>query len=227
MKTTWEVIGNGPDTRVWERRLQPGDKKTTYEEAKQTALRDLEDHVRPYLKRIDELKSDEFRQRGMFPKMKAWHSNYVRVIAKTKKRAAEMMKESRYSFNLDYSESVGDSWYPYAADESVWIITRKAEDDSIQHQRALPSEEAEALLRKELAEFEVMPLCELLEKVGNKEVREVECSKGLPVRVEVKVNRYGWDDGSNIYVNAEITNRVFWPVSCSVKRNVMEVEEEA
>ena len=55
-KTGWKVLGTGPDSRVVEVRANgPDDNLLSYKGAKDEALRSLQEHIEPYIQRIDEI----------------------------------------------------------------------------------------------------------------------------------------------------------------------------
>jgi len=145
----------------------------------------------------------------------------VLVIANTKKRPMEMAGETRYCFNECFSYAVGDWWFKYAAEESIWLRIRNGQEVGIgAYQRALLSDEAEAILRDELAEFETMPMSDLATKVGHDEVRDRVCSKGLPVKVEIQVYFYDWSEPT-FSIGGSIKDRVLrGAVSHSVYRKL-------
>jgi hypothetical protein len=120
-RRSWMVVGNGPDTRIMECRPDKDNKEqlVTYEQAKAQASESLEDFVSPYLRRIEELQQDEFKERGKLPKFKAWHKRSTLVVAKSQKQAAELLRTSDYHIRTYFELANGDWWYRYADSESM------------------------------------------------------------------------------------------------------------
>jgi hypothetical protein len=114
----WEVIGEGRETAIYE----TDNGTLSYEEAKAKALQQLDESLRPALIRVEEIKADKYQSKGKKPPFKAWKSrdDETLVIAKTKKRAMELLGDSRAYFDSDYCQEPGWWWYEYAQEESVW-----------------------------------------------------------------------------------------------------------
>lgn len=188
IKTTWEIVGEGADIRLMERRLEHGEDAIAYQDAKAEAISALERLVQPYLQKLSELKDDGFEIRGKLPQFNAWLRGDTLVIAKTQKRAAEMVRRTTYDFRTSFNRQVGDWWYRYAAIEAIWVSSDSG--DGIREFRKLPSrEEAEQVVAEELAEFQALPITELAQMVGQEYRRERSCSHHSMVTVVIRVER--------------------------------------
>lgn len=115
----WKVIGQGANTTIYE----VDDGQLTYEAAKAIAIKQMEECLLPLVERLDEVKSDLYMTKGKRPALKAWEhwsSTKTLVIAKTKKRAMELARESRHVFDNHFRPVEGHWWYQYAQEEGVW-----------------------------------------------------------------------------------------------------------
>lgn len=171
-KTTWKIVGAGSDTRIAEFTLDHQQEKVmTYGEAKAAALQTLKAHVAPLLARIEELEQDQFLKAGALPPLKAWRQRYggqAVVTAQTKKRAMEIVDESRYGFNSSWDECKGDWWYHLAHEEAIWMERQDAEKQGTGiFYKPLDRDEGQQLLEQHVAPYRVMDVSELLWLVGN------------------------------------------------------------
>ena len=208
------MVDSGPDTRVAEFRVEyPGDTVMAYEEAKAAALQRLRDHVAPYLARIEELEQDVFGETGALPPFRAWRKwSGVRavVIAKTKKRATELTRASRYSFDSRWHECSDDWWYHLAREEGVWI---EEQDDRKQgtgvFYKPLGREEAEQILEPYISPYRTMGIDELLAQVGQTSTATGVSSHGTPYKIKTEVEQWDWDE-DRIHVEAKIDDCLGW-----------------
>ena len=218
--TTWQVVGDGPETRINECRRSKDEQVVKYEDAKTEALNRLESFVAPYLERIEQLKRDEFRERGKLPQFKAWSGSGRLVVAKSQRRAADLLRETVYDFKNWHEQATGDWWYQYATEESVWIADHDAQVRRLgSFTKALSENEARSLLREEVAKYEAMPLRQLMEMVGSNKVIERVCSDGLTVGLKIEIRCYEWSP-LTINVEGEINERVLRHVGESAERQV-------
>jgi hypothetical protein len=194
--TTWEVVGDGPETRINECRRSKDEQVVKYDDAKTEAVEFLESFVAPYLERIEQLKRDEFRERGALPKFKAWHRSHRSgelVVAKSQRHAAELLQINAYSFKCRYEQAFGDWWYQYATEESIWIADSDERGRCLgSFTRALLPDEAQSLLREEVAKYETMPLRQLMEVADSTVVIEREYADGLSVNLRIAIRRHEW-----------------------------------
>jgi hypothetical protein len=218
--STWKVVGNGPETRINECRRSKDEQVVKYDDAKTEALDFLESFVAPYLERIEQLKRDEFRERGKLPQFKAWSGSGRLVVAKSQRRAAELMREYVHGFKRHYEQENGDWWYQYATEESVWIKDHDEQGRRMgRFTKALLWDEAQSLLREEIVKYETMPLRQLMEMVGSDKVIERVCSDGLSVSLNIEIRRHEWSP-MTISLNGEINERVLRSVREQAKRHI-------
>jgi hypothetical protein len=227
----WKVVDSGPDTRIAEFRMEnPHNTLISYEEAKAAALQRLKEHVTPYLARIEELEQDAFAEAGALPPLKAWRCHYgskAVVTAKTKKRAMELTRETRYTFDSSWYECGGDWWYHLAREEGVWI---EEQDDRKQgtgvYYKPLGREEAEQILEPYIWPYRTMDIDELLALVGQTSTA-TGVSHGTPYKVTTEVERWDWDE-DRIHVEAKIDDCLGWGwhPSASVDRKLSELAVE-
>lgn len=210
-QTTWTVMGDKAELRIAEFRIEPDANASlkTYQEAKEEALRKLKEHIAPYLTRIEELEADQFKEKGHLPELKAWERDGYRtddtlVVAKTKKRAAELVGESRYGFNVSYTEASGDWWYPYAAEEGTW--SQRGAESGV-YMRALGRELASSLLNAAIEPYLTMPLSELGTLVGQTVCSEGVSTHGTPYQVRIEIVRSLWGEPC-INMRGELTDHL-------------------
>ena len=239
MKNTgWRMVDWDENTRIAEFKIDnPHDKLVSYEEAKAEALKRLRDHVAPYLARIEELEQDKFVEAGALPPLKAWRCDYSHkaiVVAKTKRRAAELTRESRYGFNLSWHKCKDEWWYHLAHEEAIWVEER---DDQKQgtgvFYKPLSREEAEQILEPHISPYRTMNIDELLALVGQTTTMTGISSQGTPYKIKTEVRRWDWDK-ERIRVEAVVDDCLGWGwrLSVSVDRDlpepvVVETEEWA
>ena len=195
MKNTgWRMVDWDENTRIAEFKIDnPHDKLVSYEEAKAQALKRLRDHVAPYLARIEELEQDKFVEAGALPPLKAWRCDYSHkaiVVAKTKRRAAELTRESRYGFNLSWHKCKDEWWYHLAHEEAIWVEER---DDQKQgtgvFYKPLSREEAEQILELHISPYRTMNIDELLALVGQTLTATGISSQGIPYKITTEVEQ--------------------------------------
>jgi hypothetical protein len=208
----WKVFGRESDMRVAEFRTEtPDNELMTYEQAKVSALQRLREHVAPYLARIEELEQDVFGETGALPPFRAWRKwSGVRavVIAKTKRRATELARETRYGFDNSWHECEGDWWYHLAHQESIWI---EEQDDKNQgtgvYYKPLSREEAEQILEPYISPYRTMGIEELLAQVGQTSTITGVSAAGTPYKITTEVEQL---DEDRISVKAEIDDCLGW-----------------
>ena len=187
--TTWTTIGSEAELRIAQFRVQSDDPTMTYHAAKEDALLRLRSHIAPYLERIHELETDLFMLRGQLPQLKAWSYGPYFVIARTKKRAAELTGKSRHSFNSCFSEEDGDWWYEYAGEEGLW-----REDEFGVYRRTLGRELATSLLNAAMEPYLSMPLSKLQQLVRQNVSSEGVSVHGTPYTVEIQIGHVSWGE---------------------------------
>lgn len=226
MKSTgWKIVDSGSETRIAEFTVVNSyDNVMAYAEAKAAALQRLNDHVAPYLARIKELEQGQFAETGALPPLKAWgyDRRHAVVTAKTKKRAIELAEETRYGFDSDWHECLGDWWYHLAHEEALWIEER---DDRKQgtgvFYKPLAREEAKQILEPYISPYRTMDIHELLGQVDQISTVTGFSSQGTPYKVTTRIRRWDWDededeDEGRIFVAAEINDCLGWNSSISL-----------
>lgn len=232
-RTTWNVVGWDADVGVLEVRASGSDEAVrSYEEAKRDAVEKLKSHIRPYLDRIAELENDRFLERGALTPMRVWQAYSVRsavVAAKTKKRAAELVDETKSGFDTRWYECFGDRWHDLAQQEGVWIPHSNGNDPkSEDFQRCLTRDEAMEILRDFAQPYRDVDPQKLLPLVGNKQTVKGTTENGVAYEITTEAWRSGGtppeitvhlriNDGSGviclpqIFVEREIPNEsVAW-----------------
>ena len=211
---SWKVLGANEDIRIAECRIHnPNETSVSYEEAKATALHMLKEHVAPYLARIAELEQDHFAKSGALPPFRVWKRSYgvePVIAAKTKKRAMELVRESRYSFEFDWHECGGGWWNHLAQEEGVWIEKR----DDLKHgtgifYRPLAQEEAEQILETHISPYRTMDIEVLLGQVGQTSTATGVSSEGTPYTITTEVRRSSFNY-TEIDVRSEIDDQLEW-----------------
>ena len=197
-KTTWDVVGWDADVRIIEARATEYDVTVkSYEEAKKIALEKLRSHIRPYLARIEELESDQFLKKGAMPPMRIWRSQYGKrlvVTAKTKKRAAELVDETKHGFNTYWYEHFGDPWCDLAQREAVWVPQCDANGATTdKFQRCLMRDEAMEILREYARPYRDVDPRELLPLLGNKRTDKGTTEDGVAYEITTEA----WRDHYN------------------------------
>jgi hypothetical protein len=168
---------------------------TTYADAKAEAIKQLKDHIQPYLQRIEELQNDAFADSGKLPALQGWFrhdSGRVVVTAKTKKRAMELAEISRYEMENDWEKCDESWWYHLAYEEGVWC-ERIDENDAGTGVffRPIAWEEANEIIVRRLHKYRIMPIDRLITIVGQEEVESGESSMGTPYRFTARIRNSG------------------------------------
>lgn len=195
-KTTWDVVGWDEDVRIIESKIT-GDNVPvrSYEEAKRNALEKLQAKIRPYLDRIAELENDRFLERGALTPMRVWRAYSVRsavVAAKTKKRAAELVDETKSGFDTRWYENFGDRWHDLAQQEGVWIPHSNGNDPKAEdYQRCLTRDEAMEILRDFARPYQDVDPQKLLPLVGNKRTDKGTTDDGVAYEITTEAWRSG------------------------------------
>ena len=209
MKTGWKVTGNDAGRRIAEfKASNENENLLSYEEAKQTALKQLRDQVAPYQIRIAELEGDVFQTAGALPPMKAWQTGYFRknylVAATSKKRAREIVGESRHWFDENWSACEGDWWYRLARHESVWMVERDEQGSEIgTFNRCLTQDEAAALLEQHADFYRTIDASHLLRLVGEGLIEANVSTAGTHYKITTTVQQCNWDH-ANLHVECRI-----------------------
>lgn len=185
--TYWEFVGSGVDTRIREVR---GEGKR-YEEARDEAIAHLESLVKPYLKRLEELRTGAFRERSRLPELKVWDSDRRLVSAESKNRAMELVGLNRHSFEQQFSEAEADCdwWYGVGRQEGVW--KKIPEEFGMSFLPGTTYPEAESILGRELASYEEMPVEDLHRLVSEEIKRDGTGSTGIRYEMTVTVRSLG------------------------------------
>lgn len=207
----WRLAGDGPNLAIAEVKQDNDIEITTYLDAREQALTILRDHVQPYLEQIERLESDEFATSGKLPDFKAWQRNFNRqvIVAKTKKRAIELARESRYGFDQSWARCSGTWWYQYAEDEGV--IVEETDDKKRGtgvYLRPLSREESEAIAEAHLEPFRATPIAKLASQLGQTHVKTAESRHGTPYRIETVI-----DDSyhsNHVRVAVQVDDRLQW-----------------
>lgn len=193
-KSYWEIVERGAETRIREVRGEG----RTYEEARDEAIAHLESVVSPHLKRLEELRTDAFRDRGRLPDLKVWDGFQMVVAAKNRKRAMELVGFNRHSFEVQFSEAEADSdwWYRLARQEGVW---KKIPDEfGMGFLPAMTYPEAESILDRELESHQEMPVEDLRRLPTEEITRDGTASTGTVYTINVTV----WRLRANVFVVA-------------------------
>ena len=195
-KTTWDVVGLDEDVRIIESKTT-GDNVAMrcYEEAKRDAVEKLKSHIRPYLDRIAELEYDRFLERGALTPMRVWRAYRGRgavVAAKTKKRAAELVDETKSGFNTRWYECSGDRWHDLAQQEGVWTPHSNGDDAPTgEFQRCLTKDEASGILREYVRSYRAAASRELLPLLDNKRTDKGTTDDGVAYEITTEAWRCG------------------------------------
>lgn len=207
-KTTWQVTGTDANRHLYEVRVNDSDDKlSSYEDAKQGALRMLREHIAPYLQRIDELEADQDRTSGALPPNKAWWSESGKVVtAKTKKRAIELLDESRYGFDLNFTEAGGDWWYRLAREEAIWIEEIDPDgQETGNYFKPVVRDEAARIIEELLSPFRTMPVSELLARIDEDCQSTGVSSDGTGYQLTTKIRRFDWQPDT-VRVTGELSD---------------------
>jgi hypothetical protein len=210
--TGWKMVDYDENTRIAEFKADESDNElVSYEEAKAQALKKMKDHVAPYLARIQDLEQDTFAETGALPPLKAWRCDYSHkaiVVAKTKRRAAELMEESRYGFNLSWFECEGDWWYHLAQEEAIWVeeLDDKERGTGVFY-KPVSGKEAKNILEPYLSAYRTMDIDDLLKRVDQTSTDTGISSEGTAYKIKFEVRN--WDKG-HIRVDAELDHCLNW-----------------
>ena len=188
----WRLTGDGPNLAIAEVKQQNDLGLTSYSEAREQALTKLRRHVQPYLDQIERLESDEFAATGRLPEFKAWqHSRgrrHTLVLAKTKKRAIELVEGTRYGFEESWEPCGGTWWYEYAVEEGAFV---EETDENNRGKgvflRPLSQDERDEFAEQFIAPYRALSAEKLLSKVGRQFVSTGEGRHGTPFRATVTV----------------------------------------
>ncbi|TWU49345.1 hypothetical protein [Rubripirellula reticaptiva] len=207
----WRLSGDGPNLAIAEVKQDNDIDITTYLDAREQALTILRDHVQPYLEQIERLESDEFATSGKLPRFKVWQRNFNRqlVIAKTKKRAIELVRESRYGFDQSWALCSGTWWYQYAEDEGVIVEeTDDKEKGTGVYLRPLSREESVAIAEAHLEPFRGMPIEKLASQIGQTHEMTAESQHGTPYRVKTVIDESY--RRNQVMVEVNVDDRLQW-----------------
>jgi len=204
----WRAIGNGPNLAIAEVRLSGSEELTSYQEAKEEALVTLRNHVQRYLDQIERLESDNFAATGRLPEFKAWELSwygrpYTLVFAKTKKRAIELVEDTRYGFEESWEPCEGTWWYEHCVEEGVFVEETDENDRGTGvFLRPLSREEKDEFAEQFIAPYRTISAEKLLSKVGRQFVSTGVGRHGTPFRVTVTVEESYCR--SELWVQAEV-----------------------
>lgn len=205
-------MGAESQIRPVEVKLNRDDETQSYSQARELALTQLRDHVDPYLDQISRLESDEFSLTRRLPQFKAWR--YARrnavVVAKTKKRACEIVRESRYGFDQYWRECDGDWWYDLASDEGLWIEEtdeKKVGTGVFYH--PISREEKKQIAEGYAAQFRSMDIFDLLTRVGQRITETGEHETGTPYRIDVRFEVRSFDP-DKVAVEITVDDHLGW-----------------
>lgn len=225
MKTGWKVIGDDAERRIAEfKASNENENLSSYDEAKHMALNQLRDQVAPYQKRIAELEADLFQTAGSLPPNKAWKKWSPRkttiVIARTKKRARELVGDSRHWFDSHWSECDGDWWYCLANRESLWIEERNELGSGTDiFQSCLTHDEAEVILESHAESYRTLNISSLLDMVDEELIDSGVTEMGTPYTIRTSVSRFDFVNPT-IHVCCEIDDGCdvsFFPTSYVIR----------
>jgi hypothetical protein len=194
-RTTWDVVGWDAEVRIIESKITDDNVAVrSYEEAKMDAVEKLKCRISPYLARIGELEGDQFLKRGALPPMRAWQAEFRQkavVTAKSKKRAAELVSESKYGFDNYWEECDGDWWYGLAQQEGVWFPHSDGNDPKAgEFQRCLTRDEAMEILREFARPYREVDPQELFPLVGNKRTDTGTTDDGVAYEITTEAWRF-------------------------------------
>lgn len=211
MKTTWKIRGKGQEIELAEYRLgqTSEDAVMTYQQAKARALAQLEEMASPLLQRIEDIKNDVFHESGKLPAFKAWMSDSLLVVAKTKKRAMALTDETRRDFNEQYSEVTGHWWYQFAKGESLWAWPHTKGDQLSEYRELIPVEECHTIIRRAVEEYKAMSDGHLLALVGQRIMNEDIGAAQMRYRTTIAVYKWGAD---MILIEGELQQESVCPI---------------
>jgi hypothetical protein len=204
----WRKIGNGSNLAIAEVRLSGSEVLTSYQEAKEEALVTLRNHVQPYLDQMERLESDNFAATGRLPELKAWELSWygrphTLVFAKTKKRAIELVEDTRYGFEESWEPCEGTWWYEHGVEEGVFVEeTDENNRGTGVFLRPLSREEKDEFAEQFIAPYRTMSAEKLQSKVGRKFVSTGEGRHGTPFRATVTVEESY--HSTELWVHAEV-----------------------
>ena len=192
-KQGWLITGQGAETRIYEARLDEFewrcDQLASYEVAKAEALKRLRDQAEPLLAAISMLLTDEYAEAGKLPQMKAWRNRREDciVIAKTKRRAMEITRSSRYGFTEDWTQCEGDWWWGVPLVEGVWVAEMNGQDFTGNHVRCLGRDGARELAEQHVQKYREMPTDKLVALDGFSATETEVDPHGTPYRINTTV----------------------------------------
>lgn len=220
-KQGWILSGLDAGLEIYETRLSENETRfsrlTTYVEARDSAIKQLQEHVQPYLDKIAELQNDSFKVPNRLPTCKAWfqrHSTGVKtsvcrvVAAKTKKRAIELAGISRYEFDNAFDDCLGNWWFHLAQEEGIWVSDyNSALEEKEKFVRPLSSVEA-CIIAEEMKErCRTIPFDGLLSMLGEEIVEEGESTLGTPYTVRVHI--FPNESETRVRVNIDVTDDLY------------------
>jgi len=222
-RTTWKVRGNDADIGIAEFRLTEGEGAASYEETKTIVLERLRAHIKPFLARIEELESDHFLLRGALPPIKAWQAQFRHeavVTAKTKKRATELVCETKYGFDTYWEECDGDWWYELARQEAVWHPQVDACDvPTGEFQRCLTVDEATEILREYVRPYRTVDPQKLLPLLESEQSYKATTEDG--VAYEITKTAWNYDPGEiTVHFRISDGSGVIWLPSINLEREL-------
>ena len=195
-KQGWILTGRDSNLEIVETRASDSEytygNLSTYADAKAEAIKQLQDHIHPYLQRIEELQNDAFADSGKQPPLKAWEksgSPRIVVAATTRKRATELAGISRYGMNHCWHQCSGSWWYHLAHEEGVW--GKNAPSTGVFY-RPIAKQEADEIAERHLNEYRVMPIDRLHRLVGREADETGESSMGTPYQFTVRIDMNDW-----------------------------------
>lgn len=231
MRTGWKVVGSDAERQIVEyKATEEKDQLLPYGEAKHIALEQLRSHIAPYLAKIEEIERDVFHSVGALPPLKAWSRGYGKwnhvVTAKTKKRAREIVSESKYGFDTGWKECSDYWWYRLASHEAIWV-----EDQDVfgrgngKFRRCLTRQEAATILDEHITPYRTIAARRLLPLVGEDREDSEVTSFGTPYKIKTTIRR-NYRDDSKLHVECQIEDgqSVIWHPVAHVERVIPQDE---
>ena len=173
----------------------------------------MQDHLQPYLQRIEELQNDTFAVSKKLPPLNAWQeecSSRIVVAAPSKKRAMELAQISQYDMETYWEQCSGSWWYHLAYEEGVWCEERGDNGSGTGiYYRPISKVEADEIAAQHLNQYRVMPIDRLIRIAGQEVVETGESSTGTPYRFTAEIRIY---DGrpEQIIVIGEVNDLLGW-----------------
>lgn len=228
-KRGWILTGQNAGLSIIEVVASPKEddyeRLSTYSDAKAEAIKQLNDHIQPYLNRLEELQNDAFAQSGKLPALQGWfrhNSGRIVVTATTKKRAIELVKLSRYEIETHWRKCDGNWWHHLACEEGVWCEER-GENGSGNGVffRPIELEEANEIAVRHLNKYQAMPIDRLISLLGQECVENGKSSMGTPYRFKARISISGRET-KEICVTGNVDASLAWKSRgwASIKRKL-------